>query len=429
MRGQTGRSRRRRGGRGRLRCPGPGARPWTRPAAGPGGTGATRSASIDHQTDEGGVPTAGGGLRVAVDATAIPARLTGAGVYTARLLAALAARGGVELDAFVAPHAAGTLAARGVRVHEVGVAGRGRPARIAWTQLAAGRAARRAGAGLLHGVHYELPLAAGLPQVVTVHDLTLLTHPEWHERSKVAYFGWALRRALRRAARVLCVSATTADDLLRVLHVDPSRVDVTPLGTDLAPAPPDQVAAVRERLGLARPYLLGLGTLEPRKDLPTLIAAFGTLARELPHDLVLAGLPGWGTGEVAAALAASGVAGRVRLAGYIPEEDKAALFTGAELFAYPSRYEGFGLPVAEAMACGVPVVTTTGGSLPEVAGDGAELVPPGDPGALAAAIRKLLDDAAAREELVRRGRARAAQLSWDRCAALTAAAYFSVVGG
>jgi glycosyltransferase involved in cell wall biosynthesis len=329
----------------------------------------------------------------------------------------------------VAPHAAGTLAAPGVRVHEVGVAGRGRPARIAWTQVAAGRAARGEGADLLHGVHYELPLACGLPQVVTVHDLTLLTHPEWHERSKVAYFGWALRRALRRAARVLCVSATTADDLLRVLHVDPGRVDVTPLGTDLAPAPPDQVAAVRERLGLTRPYLLGLGTLEPRKDLPTLIAAFGTLARELPHDLVLAGLPGWGGGEVAAALAASGVAERVRLAGYIPEQDKAALFTGAELFAYPSRYEGFGLPVAEAMACGVPVVTTTGGSLPEVAGDGAELVPPGDPGALAAAVRKLLDDTAAREELVRRGRARAAQLSWDRCAALTAAAYRRVVVG
>jgi glycosyltransferase involved in cell wall biosynthesis len=366
---------------------------------------------------------------VAVDATAIPARLTGAGVYTARLLAALAARGDVDLDAFVAPHAAGTLATPGVRIHQVPRAGTGRPARIAWTQLGAGRAAARTGAGLLHGVHYELPLACPLPQVVTVHDLTLLTHPEWHEASKVAYFGWALRRALRRAARVLCVSATTADDLIRVLHVDPRRIDVTPLGTDLAPASPEAVDAVRRRLGLDRPYLLGLGTLEPRKDLPTLIAAFGALARELPHDLVLAGLPGWGSGEVAAALAASGAADRVRLAGYVPEEDKAALFTGADLFAYPSRYEGFGLPVAEAMACGVPVVTTTGGSLPEVARDGAELVAPGDAAALAAAIRKVLDDRAARDELVRRGRARAAQLTWARCAALTTAAYLRVVGG
>jgi glycosyltransferase involved in cell wall biosynthesis len=383
-------------------------------------------ADIDQERRiDGPASAAGGALRVAVDATAIPARLTGAGVYTARLLAALAARGDVDLDAFVAPHAEAALATPGVRAHRVGRAGRGRPARIAWTQLAAGRAARRTGARVLHGVHYELPLSCQLPQIVTVHDLTLLTHPEWHEASKVAYFGWALRRALRRAARVLCVSATTADDLIRVLHVDPSRIDVTPLGTDLAPAPPEAVAAVRARLGLARPYLLGLGTLEPRKDLPTLIAAFGTLAKDLPHDLVLAGLPGWGSGEVAAALDAldGGVADRVRLAGYIPEEDKAALFTGAELFAYPSRYEGFGLPVAEAMACGVPVVTTTGGSLPEVAGDGAELVAPGDADALAAAIRKLLDDRAARDELVRRGRARAAQLTWARCAALTAAAY------
>ena len=151
-------------------------------------------------------------MRVAVDATAVPARLTGAGVYVARLLAAMASRDDVEAEVFCAPRSAAALAVPGLPLHPVAAARAGRPARIVWTQLLAGRAARAAGADLLHGVHYELPLAARLPAVVTVHDLTLLTNPEWHEPGKVRYFGWALRRAVRVARRVLCVSATTGRD-------------------------------------------------------------------------------------------------------------------------------------------------------------------------------------------------------------------------
>jgi glycosyltransferase involved in cell wall biosynthesis len=376
---------------------------------------------------------------VAIDATAIPARLTGAGVYVAKLLECLAAgpvaSGTLELDVFVAPHAVDTLTPAidgdqaGVRLHPVAITGRGRAARIVWTQLAAATAAGRTGAHLLHGVHYELPLRRRLPQVVTVHDLTLVTHPEWHERSKVLYFQGALNRALRVATRVLCVSATTARDLTDVLGVDSGQIDVTPLGTDLSPADDAEVARVRERLGLTGPYVLGLGTIEPRKNLPALVAAFASLAGEIPHDLVLAGLRGWGAGPLDEAVSASGVADRIRLAGYVPEDEKAALFRGADAFAYPSRYEGFGLPVLEAMACGTPVVTTTGGSLPEVAGDAAELVPPGDPDALAAALRKLLGDPAAREDLVCRGRARAAEATWERCAELTAQAYAKAAAG
>jgi glycosyltransferase involved in cell wall biosynthesis len=367
-------------------------------------------------------------IRVAVDATAVPARLTGAGVYAARLLAGLAARNDLELEAFCAPGSAAALAAPGLVPRPVRLAGAGRPARIAWTQLLAGRAARRARADLLHGLHYELPVAAGPPQVVTVHDLTLLTHPEWHQAGKVRYFGWAIPRAVAAATRVLCVSATTAADLAERLGVPADRVDVTPLGTDLRPAPPERVAELRRRLGLDGPYLLGLGTVEPRKDLPTLVRAFAALAGELPHRLVLAGLAGWDGGELAAAVAASGVADRILVPGYVPEADKAALLTGADVFAYPSRYEGFGLPVLEAMACATPVVTTTGGSLPEVAGDAAILIEPGDSHALAAAVAKLAGDPAARQDAAARARARAAAFTWDRCAALTAAAYRRALG-
>jgi glycosyltransferase involved in cell wall biosynthesis len=225
------------------------------------------------------------------------------------------------------------------------------------------------------------------------------------------------------ADRVLCVSATTARDLTQHLGVDPERVDVSPLGTDLRPASEQAVAALRRRLGLRGPYLLGLGTLEPRKDVPTLIRAFARLAGELPHRLVLAGMAGWGAGEVAGAVAASGVSDRILLAGYVPEADKPALFTGADVFVYPSRYEGFGLPVLEAMACGTPVVTTTGGSLPEVAGDAALLIEPGDVDTLAVSIGKLAGEAGERVALVQRGMVRAAGFTWNRCAALTAEAY------
>ena len=362
-------------------------------------------------------------MKVAVDATAVPAKLTGAGVYAARMLAALALRGEVELEVFVAPGSAPALAAPGLELRLVRAARLGRPARIAWTHLGAGRSARRAGADLLHGVHYELPRHARLPQVVTVHDLTLLTHPEWHEPSKVRFFRWAMHRAVAAAERVLCVSATTARDLTTHLGVDAGRIDVTPLGAELRPASEQAVVGLRRRLGLDGPYLLGLGTLEPRKDLPTLVRAFAAVAGDLPHTLVLAGLAGWGAGAVAEAVAASGVSDRILLAGYVPEVDKAALFTGADLFAYPSRYEGFGLPVLEAMACGTPVVTTTGGSLPEVAGDAALLVEPGDADALAVAIGKLVGDSGERVALVQRGMVRAAGFTWNRCAALTAAAY------
>jgi glycosyltransferase involved in cell wall biosynthesis len=366
-------------------------------------------------------------LRVAVDATAIPPRLTGAGVYAAGLLAQFARRDDLDLVVFAALGSFAALAAPGLRLRPVRAAGLGRPARIGWTQLAAGVAAGRSGAQVLHGLHYELPLRASLPTVVTVHDLTLVTHPEWHEAAKVRYFGWALRRAVATADRVLCVSAATARDLAEHLGVAAERVDVTPLGTDLVPASDEEVALLRARIGLDGPYLLGLGTLEPRKDLPTLVRAFATLAAALPHTLVLAGLAGWGSDELAEAVAASGAAERIRLTGYVPEQDKAALLSGADLLVYPSRYEGFGLPVLEAMACGTPVVTTTGGSLPEVAGDAALLVPPGDPEQLAAAVLELLGDQAAWADQARRGRARAAAFTWERCADLTATAYRKAV--
>lgn len=363
-------------------------------------------------------------LRVVMEATAIPARLTGAGVYATRLTKALGERSDVSMTALTSPQGAAGFAAPGVAVHPVAVTGAGRAARIAFTLALSGVAARCAGGELFHGVHHELPLLGGRPAVVTIHDLTMLTHPEWHEPLKVAYFRRSLQWVARRADRLLCVSRYTADDVVNLLGVDPSRVDVTPLGCAVRRATDEDVVAVCKRLGLHRPYVLGLGTLEPRKGLPGLIRAWACLARMIPHDLVLAGLAGWGTAAVAEALAGTGVdASRIRVLGYVPEADKAALFTGASVFVYPSHAEGFGLPVLEAMACKTPVVTTTGGALREVAGDGALLVAPADEDALATAIASSLEPGPQRDALIERGARRAAARTWSACAEATANAY------
>ena len=385
-------------------------------------------------------------IRIAVDATAIPPRLTGVGIYVAGLLRALSRRDDVSIEVFADPRSVEVLRPDGqfsdkrphpdsspaqrpwarsaVRVHAVRAAGAGRPLRIAWTQLGATRAASRVGAALLHGVHYELPLlGGGPPRVVTIHDLTFIAHPEWHDRAKVAYFRWAIPRAVRKARRVFCVSRTTARELVERLEVDAARVDVTALGTDLTPASSEAIIRFRRRLGLDAPYIASLGTLEPRKDIPSLVAAFGSIAREWPHHLVIAGLKGWGSGTWSRAVVDSEVADRIHLVGYVPEPDKAALYSGADVFVYPSRFEGFGLPVLEAMACGVPVVTTTGGALPEVAGDAAVLVAPGNIHGIANALSELLGDADERADLIERGQARAAEHTWERCAEHTVAGY------
>ncbi len=239
-----------------------------------------------------------------------------------------------------------------------------------------------------------MPERSRLPVVVTVHDLSFFVDPGWHERSKVRLFRRAIRVAARRATAVVCPSRATASEMARDCQVD-AEVFVAHHGVDtlrfapVEPAPGSDrglLARIDERLGAGSPYLLFVGTLEPRKDVPTLVSAFARLAcGHRDALLVLAGGAGWGATAIGGAIAASGCSDRVVVTGYVGDEVVPALLRRCAAAVYPARYEGFGLPALEALACGAPLITTAGTAMEEVAGDAAILVPPGDAGALAAA--------------------------------------------
>ena len=309
---------------------------------------------------------------------------------------------------------------------------RRRPLRLLWEQSGAAAVARAVQPDVWHGPHYTLPLRVPVPTVVTVHDLTFFDHPEWHERAKVAFFRRMIAAAARRATVLVCVSEYTAARARALLA--PAEIVVVPHGVDHARFAPDGAEAARdlERLaahGILPPYIAFAGTIEPRKDVPTLVRAFARLTAVRPElRLVLAGADGWGAAAARDAIMHSGVATRIVRPGYLDNATTAALFRRAEAVAYPSLEEGFGLPALEALACGTPLVTTNGSALPEVVGDAAVLVPPGDTDALAAGLRSVLDDPALAARLRAAGPARAALFTWERSVKGHVDAYRRAVG-
>jgi glycosyltransferase involved in cell wall biosynthesis len=271
------------------------------------------------------------------------------------------------------------------------------------------------------------PATTGRRLVVTVHDLAVERFPEAFPRAWRWLYRAGLRAAVHRADALLVPSRHTADDL--IAHgADGSRVHVTPLAASLAVRDGDP-AEVLTRLRVPAPYVLFVGTLEPRKNLVRLVRAYRRAvgASDLPHALVLAGPSGWGTGALLHELARGGP-GRIVRTGPLSPEDLDALYRSADAFAYPSLYEGFGLPVVEAMSRGVPTVAAMASSLPEVTGDAALLVDPADEDAIATALRRILTVPALAGELRARGLERSSRFSWAATARATLDAYAGVAG-
>jgi glycosyltransferase involved in cell wall biosynthesis len=269
------------------------------------------------------------------------------------------------------------------------------------------------------------PVGARQRLVVTIHDLAFLRYPDAFDRRWRLMYRLGLRAAVRRAAVLVVPSTSTRDDLLEHTRLDPSRVRVVPLA---AAPPPDgdvDTNGTLDRLGVPRPYVLYVGTLEARKNLDTLVRAYRRVATRVPHALVLAGPRGWRTDALERARAEGG-AGRVERIGPLSPDDLDVVYRNASAFVYPSRYEGFGLPVLEAMVRGVPTIASNASSLPEVAGDAALLVDPRSVEDLADAIERVLTDDALAARLSADGRRRAARFSWDETARLTLAAYDAV---
>jgi glycosyltransferase involved in cell wall biosynthesis len=285
-------------------------------------------------------------------------------------------------------------------------------------------------ATLFHATeHLLLPLRS-VPTVLTVHDLIFRHLPEHHKALNRAYLNLALPLYCRRATHVIAISECTCRDLMAAYDLPPEKVTVIHEAADprFRPQAPGRVTAVRERYGLPERYILFVGTIEPRKNLTRLLYAFEALyADGLCDALVIVGKRGWLYGDFFAQLERSPVRDAVLFPGYVPDELLPAVYAGARMLAFPSLYEGFGLPALEAMACGTPVACSGTSALPEVVGDAALTFDPTSQDAIVEALRRLLRDAHLRGELVQRGLERAAQFSWDRVAAETQAVYEAVI--
>jgi glycosyltransferase involved in cell wall biosynthesis len=302
--------------------------------------------------------------------------------------------------------------------------------RIPWEQLLAPALLRLEGADVYHGVLNVVPLACPTPSVVTIHDLSAFLFPQTFRRVNRAYTRWAIRVACRRAARILAVSEFTRQEIVRWLRVPPERVVVTHDAADARFQPPDahELAAFRQRHGLPERFVLFLGTIEPRKNLPLLLDAYAMIAGRIDAPLLIAGSRGWLYEPVLARAESLGLGDRLRFVGYVDQQEQPLWYAAATVFAFPSLYEGFGMPPLEAMACGTPVVVSSSSSLPEVVGDAGLVVSPSDPEELAEALHRVVTDGALREELRARGLARARRFSWREAAERTVAVYREAAG-
>jgi glycosyltransferase involved in cell wall biosynthesis len=352
----------------------------------------------------------------------------GLGTYERNLVARVpaAAAGRAEVVVFAGRDSEGLPAGGHVHASRLPLATRG--VRVPYEQFAVPLLARRARLDVFHHCDQAVALLAAADRtIVTVHDLAMMRFPETFGSRRARYKSAMTRRAVSRATLVIAVSSATATDLVELLAVDPARVRVVPNGVDgrFFAADTSGATAARRALGLPEHYLLYLGRLEPRKNLPALIAAYAEARRRhgVRVPLVLAGPPSWLDEDLPGRAAAAGVGEHVRVLGHVDDSLLPGLLHGALALAYPSRYEGFGLPVLEAMAAGTAVVTSSVSALPEVAGDAALLVDPDDVAGLADALGRVTGDASLRDRLVAAGRARAAGFTWERAATATVDAY------
>jgi glycosyltransferase involved in cell wall biosynthesis len=363
---------------------------------------------------------------VGFDATTLTGRISGVGYYTARLMESLANGAGEGVVRRLV-----VFSNRPVRIEEnerIQVYERRRFAvRSVWMQLVLPGILRDVRPDLVHFTNYLAPLASSVPYVVSFHDMSLSLLPQYHTLKKRVLTSSLIPSVARGARMILTPSESTRRDVVRLLRVDPGRVRVIPYAASPTFRPMAAAPESLDALGVRTPYFLYVGTLEPRKNLARALRAFASVAGALPQcRFVIAGQRGWRYAEVLRAAEHPALRGRVDFLGYLPEERLPVLYAHALALVYPSLYEGFGLPVVEAMACGTPVLTSRSSSLAEIGEGAALLADPTDEKALADGLHALATDAGLREKLRGLGLERARAFSWERTGRETVAAYQEV---
>lgn len=336
-------------------------------------------------------------------------------------------RTGWEFTVMVGRH--NSFAAEGLNVRRAGLDTESPPRRILWEQAV--QPFQLSAYDLYHAMAFVAPaLPIKPPFVVTVYDLSFVHYPQVLSTARRAYLRTFTAQTVRRAARVIAISESTAQDVRDVFGA--ANVDVAPPGTDFErfkPLPPAQVAAFRREKNLPEAFWLFVGTLEPRKNLPTLLAAYAQLPQDTRPPLVLAGGKGWDYAPIFDTIARHRLEDDVLTPGFLPVAELPLWYNSAALFVYPSLFEGFGIPPLEAMACGTPVIVSDVSSLPEVVAGSANLrVPPGDVAAWVDALTRALDDADWRERAAASGIKAARRYTWTNTAQQTITSYQRALG-
>lgn len=305
--------------------------------------------------------------------------------------------------------------------------------RLLWEQTLFALELKTGDYSLLHSLAYVSPWLIRVPALVTVYDLSFYLFPQYLRPLQRLYLQVGTRASVRRAMRIITISESTKRDLVRLLHLDPERVDVAVPGVEPKFSPVTEASALaqfRRDRQLPEHFVLFIGTREPRKNLSVLIRAFAQARRRagLPHALVIAGAHGWSDREIPRAIDDTGIGADLIMPGFVPHHELPLWYRAADVFVYPSQYEGFGMPVLEALACGTPVITSNVSSLPEAAGDAGLLVTPGDTAELEDALVRILTNSELHQELRERGPKHAQQFTWARAAQRTAASYRRALG-